>query len=71
MVWMISEKKRRDVFWFCWEQDGNIFLLQETRWSSNVENIVRPQWGCDCVVAGNDSGSKGVVILKKKKKALK
>ena len=24
---------------------------------------MRSQWSCDCVVAGHDSGSKGVAIL--------
>ena len=39
------------------------FLLKEAHWVSGMENIVRSQWGCDCVVAGHDSGSKGVAIL--------
>ena len=45
-------RKRRDVFDFLKKQNGNIFLLQETHWSSNAETIVRTQWGCKCVVAG-------------------
>ena len=48
---------------FLGSKKGNIFLLQETQWPSNAENIVRSQWGCECVVAGHDSGSEGVAIL--------
>ena len=56
-------RKRKDVLDFLRKQKGNIFLLQETHWPSNAENIVRSQWGCECVVAGHDSGRKGVAIL--------
>ena len=47
------------------QQKGNIFLLQETHWPSNAENIARSQWGCECDVAGHDSGSKGVAFFLK------
>ena len=60
-------RKRKDVLDFPRKQKGNIFLLQETHWPSNAENIVNSQWGCECVVAGHHSGSKGVAILYFKK----
>ena len=63
---MSDFRKRKDVLDFLRKQKGNIFLLQETHRPSNAENIVRPQWGCECVVAGHDSGSEGVAILLKK-----
>ena len=50
-------------FDFLRKQNGNVSLLQETYWVSGMENIVRWQWGCDCVVAGYDSGTKGVAVL--------
>jgi len=28
-----------------------------------MENVVRSQWGFECIVAGQDSGSKGVAVL--------
>lgn len=56
-------KKRKDVFDFLRKQRGNVFLLQETHWKSNLENIIRSQWGFECFVSGQDSGSKGVAIL--------
>ena len=60
---MSDFRKRKDVLDFLRKQKGNIFLLQETQWPSNAENIVISQWGCECVVAGHDSGSEGVAIL--------
>ena len=58
-------RKRKDVLDFLRKQKGNIFLLQETHRPSNADNVVRSQWGCECVVAGHDSGSEGVAILLK------
>lgn len=56
-------RKRKDVFDYLRTKNGNIYLLQETHLKSDLENIVRSQWGCDCVIAGHDSGSRGVAIL--------
>ena len=28
-----------------------------------MENVVRSRWGFECIVAGQDSGSKGVAVL--------
>ena len=58
-------KKRNDVFDFLHKQSTNVFLLQETYWKTEAENVVRSQWGFDCLVAGPDCGSKGVAVLLK------
>ena len=58
-------KKRKDVFDFLRKQSGNIFLLQlqETHWKTGAENVIRSQWGFECIVAGPDCASKGVAVL--------
>ena len=56
-------KKRKDVFDFLRQQKGNIYFLQETHWKTESENFIRSQWGGDCIIAGNDSASRGVAIL--------
>ena len=45
------------------KQSGNIFLLQETHWKTGAENVIRSQWGFECIVAGPDCASKGVAVL--------
>ena len=46
-------KKRKDVFEFLRKQSGIIYFLQETHWNwksdNDMENVVRSQWGFDCV----------------------
>ena len=56
-------KKRKDVFDFLSKQSGNIFLLQETHWKTVAENVIRSQWGFECIVAGPDCAIKGVAFL--------
>ena len=56
-------KKRKDVFDFLRKQSANIFLLQETHWKTGAENVIRSQWGFECIVAGPDCASKGVAVL--------
>ena len=56
-------KKRKDVFDFLRKQSGNIFLLQETHWKTGAENVIRSQWGFECIIAGPDCASKGVAVL--------
>jgi exonuclease III len=56
-------KKRKDVFDYLRGYDGNIFLLQECHWLSSQEDYIRNLWGFDCIVAGNNSSSRGVAIL--------
>ena len=53
----------KDVFYFLRKQNGNIYFLQETHWKSDMENVFRSQWGFECIVAGQDSGSKGAAVL--------
>ena len=45
-------KKRKDVFDFLRKQSGIIYFLQETHCESDMENVVRSQWGFKCIVAG-------------------
>ena len=56
-------KKRKDVFDFLRKQSGNIFLLQETHWKTGAENVIRSQWGFECIVARPDCASKAVAVL--------
>ena len=42
---------------------SNMFLLQEIHWKTEQENLIRSQWGFECVVAGNHTGSRGVAVL--------
>ena len=56
-------KKKKDVFDYLRHLTGNIFLLQETHWKTEHENLIRSQWGFECFVAGNDTGSRGVAIM--------
>ena len=53
-------KKRKGVFDFLRKQSANIFLLQESHWKTGAENVIRSQWGFECIVAGPDCASKGV-----------
>ena len=58
---MILEKEKMFLIFL-----GNIkviFSCYKKHWPSNAENVVRSQWGCECVVVGHDSGSKDVAIL--------
>ena len=55
-------KKRKHVFDFLRKQSANIFLLQETHWKTEVENVIRSQRGFECIVAGPDCASKGVAV---------
>ena len=60
----VQNKERKYVFDFLRKQSGNIYFLQETHWKSDMENVVRSQCqGFECIVAGQDSGSKGVAVL--------
>ena len=45
-------KKRKDVFDFLRKQSANIFLLQETHWKTGAENVIRSQWGFECIFCG-------------------
>ena len=55
--------KRKDVFDFLRKQKCNIFLLQETHWTSASENFIRSCWGYNCFVAGNSTNKNGVAIM--------
>ena len=39
------------------------FFLQETHWTTEQKNLIRSQWGFECVVAGNHTGSRVVAVL--------
>ena len=60
---LVEVKTRKDVFDFLRKQSANIFLLQETHWKTGAENVIRSQWGFECVVAGPDCARKGVAVL--------
>ena len=56
-------KKRKDIFDFLRNHSANIFMLQETHIKVDCENLIRSQWGYDCIVAGRDTAKNGVAIL--------
>ena len=57
-------RKRKDVFDFLRKENGNVFFLQtHWKWKTESENLVRSQWGFECIVLGHDTGSKGVAVL--------
>ena len=58
-----ENQKRQDIFDFLRTQKQDIYLLQETHWKAETENIVRSCWGYNCFIAGNNTNKNGVAIL--------
>ena len=63
MVWGSLKKGKMSLIFL-----GNkvvIFILykKHTGRVRDMENIVRSQWGFECIVAGQDSGSKEAAVL--------
>ena len=58
-----NPKKRRDVFHYLREKCYSICFLQDTHFTSELENYVRAEWGYKCYFASCNSNSRGVAIL--------
>ena len=56
-------ERKRMFLTFLKKQSGNICLLQETQWTTEQNKLIRSQWGFECVVAGNQTGSRVVALL--------
>ena len=55
--------KRRDVFNYLRSLKYNIYCLQDTHFTSDIENDVRNLWGFQCYFSSFASNSRGVAIL--------
>lgn len=56
-------KKRVDVFEFLKNKKPSMVLLQETHWTNDQENVIRSEWGFDCIVNGVATNKNGVAVL--------
>ena len=55
--------KRLDVLSFLKNKDYNIYCLQDTHFTKNIEKCIHNQWGNDCLFSSYNSNSRGVAIL--------
>ena len=55
--------KRRDLFHFLREKKLSVYLLQDTHFTTEVEERVRREWGYDAFFSSFASNSRGVAIL--------
>ena len=55
--------KRRDVFHYLRAKGASIIYLQDTHFTTKMENYVRSEWGYKCYFASYCSNSRGVAIL--------
>ena len=58
-----DRKKRKDVFSYLRCKKYNIFCIQDTHFTPEIENIVRAEWGYECHFSSLSSNSRGVAIL--------
>jgi len=55
--------KRKDVFKYLRSKHFEIYCLQDVHWDKKWENMIRAEWGYECVTAGNTTNSRGVAVL--------
>lgn len=55
--------KRKDVFSYLRALKHNIYCLQDTHFSCDIENEVRNMWGYQCFFSSYSTNSRGVAIL--------
>ena len=55
--------KRKDVFAYLHSKKYNIYCLQDTHFTSEIENRIRCEWGFECHFSSYRSNSRGVAIL--------
>jgi len=56
-------EKRKDVFSYLRQKNYNIYCLQDTHFTKEMELIIRSQWGFDCIFNSYSSNSRGTAIL--------
>jgi len=60
---LADSQKRSDVFQYLREKKYNIFCLQETHFTKQLENIVTSKWGYKVLFNSTASNAKGLAIL--------
>ena len=55
--------KRKDVFDYLRDQKHDIYFLQETHLTTDMENFIRSAWGYNVWLSGATTNSNGVAIL--------
>ena len=55
--------KRKDVFDYIRSKKASIYCLQDTHFVEKSENIIRSQWGFECLSSYGRSNSRGVSIF--------
>ena len=58
-----SSGKRKDVMNYLKNKKFDIYFLQDTHFESNIEHIVRAEWGYECWFNSFTSRARGVAIL--------
>ena len=56
-------RKRTDTLDTLKRKNANIIMLQETHWTSDLEEQIAKEWGFDCIVNGSATNKNGVAIL--------
>ena len=56
-------KKRKDVFNYLHNLNANIYCLQDTHFTSDIENQIISEWGYHALFSSHTSNSRGVSIL--------
>lgn len=56
-------QKRRDVFQFLRQKQYNIYCIQDTHFDHKMYRQVRAEWGYECILAPNNTRSRGVAVL--------
>ena len=52
-------EKRKDVFHFLKSKNYNIYCLQDTHFTSEIESSISSMWGFDCFFSSFSSNSRG------------
>ena len=60
---LADEKKRKEVFNWLREKKMNVYMLQETHFTKENENIIEAEWGFKCIFSNCSSQSCGVALL--------
>ena len=60
---MADEKKRKEVFNWIREKKMNVYMLQETHFTKENENIIEAEWGFKYIFSNCSSQSCGVAFL--------
>ena len=61
-----KQPKRREIFKFLEKKGGDIQILVDTRFSKEIEDTVREEWGSQVIFSSYTSQARGVAIFFKK-----